>query len=149
MRHGRFDAEPLWARTPEERAGIGRGPATTIARLAVLEIVVDLQETPATPPVDYGADDRYGWQAAGVTLIVLGWGFAVMLNLILHAIAPSSGLALLWVRIFHDLGYFAWAFLGLGLFVGAFGVVLIRLGRSEPRGPPVLPGYDYSHERLP
>ena len=111
--------------------------------------MVDLQETPATPPQDFGADQRIGWQAAGATLIVLGWGFGVIVNLVLHAIAPSSGLELLGIRIFPGVGYYAWAFVGLGLFAGAFGTVLIGLGRSEPRGPFVLPGYDYSHGKLP
>ena len=111
--------------------------------------VADHQDSPATPPEDYGADQRIGWQAAGATLIVLGWGFGVIVNLCLHAIAPSSGLPLIWVRIFPSLGYYAWAFFGLGLFAGAFGAVLIALGRSEPRGPFVLPGYDYSRGKLP
>ncbi len=111
--------------------------------------MVDLQETPATPPVDYEGDERYGWIVGGALLIALGWGLGVVGNLLLHAIAPASGLLLVWVRIFPTLGVYAWAVVGLGLFTGAFGTALLALGGRTPRGRFVLPGYDYRNERSP
>lgn len=114
-----------------------------------LGAVVDIYNAPATPPEDYGGDERIGWQAAGVLLMVLGWGFGVVLNLVLHAIAPASGLTVFTVRIFPALGNYAIAAFGLGLFFGAFGAVLWALGRTSPRGPLVLPGYRYERKDLP
>ncbi len=105
--------------------------------------MVDLQETPAVPPMEPGGDVRVGYFAAGSLLVVLGWGLAVVLNLVLHALAGSQGMVLGPVRITSAIGDYAWAVFGLGLFTGALGVVLIGLGRSSPRGPLVLPGYDY------
>ncbi len=111
--------------------------------------MVDLQETPATPPEDYGGDLRIGWQITGAILVAVGWGGGVVANLVAHIMAPSSGLTLLWVHVYPTMGAYSLAILGMGLFAGLFGVVLWILGRSSPRGPFVLPGYDYSTENRP
>ncbi|MGI0054181.1 MAG: hypothetical protein ACREBZ_00425 [Thermoplasmata archaeon] len=108
--------------------------------------MVDLQETPATPPVDEGGDERIGWIAAGIVLVVIGWGFAVVVNLFAHALAPSGGTTLFGVHLSSVMGAYAWGTLGLGLFTGALGVAVIVLGRSTARAPFVLPGYDYRDE---
>ncbi len=105
--------------------------------------MVDVQETPAVPPFDPGGDVRLGYFGAGATLIALGWGLGVVVNLLAHFLAPSVGSRLLHYDIGRSLGPYAWAVLGLGLFTGAFGVVLIALGRSSPKGRFVLPGADY------
>jgi len=105
--------------------------------------VVDLQETPAVPPFDPKGDVRIGYHIAGGILVTLGWGFGVVGNLVLHWLAPSGGYRLYRVVIAGSLGPYAWALLGFGLFVGAFGVVLIAVARGAPQGPVVLPGYDY------
>lgn len=105
--------------------------------------MVDLQEDPAVPPFDPKGDVRFGYYLAGGILVTLGWGLGVFANLVLHLTAPAGGYRLLHVEIGGSLGPYAWAVLGLGLFTGAFGGVLLALGRSAPRGPIVLPGYDY------
>lgn len=105
--------------------------------------MVDVHETPATPPWDSEGDERVGYFIAGTLLVLVGWVGAVVANLVAHWMAGSGGLSLGPVRITSTLGPYAWAVLGLGLFTGAIGVVLIALGRSSPKGRLVLPGYDY------
>jgi len=105
--------------------------------------VVDLQETPAVPPTDYGGDERTGYFVAGGTLILLGWGLAVGLNLLLHSMAGTGGMTVAGHEFTSTLGSYAWAAFAFGAFTGAFGVVLIALGRAATKGPLVLPGYDY------
>jgi len=95
------------------------------------------------PPMDPGGDVRYGYFAAGSVLIVLGWGLAVAANLLAHYLAGSAGMTVAGHEISSTLGPYAWAVFGFGLFTGAFGVVLLALGRASPRGRFVLPGYDY------
>jgi hypothetical protein len=106
------------------------------------EPVYDLEETPAVPPFDPGGDVRLGYFAAGGTLVALGWGLGVTVNLLLHLLAPAGGHRLWHVFVGPSLGPYAWATLGLGVFSGAFGVVLLILGRNSARGPFVLPGVD-------
>lgn len=105
--------------------------------------MVDVQETPAVPPTDFGGDARIGYFIAGGLLIAVGWAFAVGLNLLLHSYAGSGGMSLFGHRITSTLGAYAWATVAFGLFTGAMGVVLVALGRVSPKGPFVLPGYDY------
>lgn len=111
--------------------------------------MVDLQETPATPPEDYGGDARVGWLIAGALLIAGGWGVGVIVNVVAHLLAPASGLTLWWMHVYPSWGAYSYAVLGIGAFAGIFGVVLLLLGRASPRGPLVLPGYDYSGEPRP
>lgn len=105
--------------------------------------MVDIHETPAVPPFDSGGDERVGYYVAGALLVLLGWVGGVVTNLVLHAAAGSGGMTVGWIRITSTLGAYAWAVLGFGLFTGAVGVVLLALGRASPKGPLVLPGYDY------
>jgi hypothetical protein len=105
--------------------------------------VVDVQETPAVPTFDPEGDVRLGYFGAGSVLIALGWGLGVVVNVLAHLLAPSGGSRLLHYDIGRALGPYAWAVLGLGLFTGTLGVVLLALGRGAPRGRFVLPGYDY------
>lgn len=118
----------------------GRNPFTMSARGLNM---VDLQETPAVPPMDPGGDERVGYFLAGALLVALGWGLAVAVNLLLHYMAGSGGRSVAGHTISSILGSYAWATLAFGLFAGAFGVVLLVLGRSAPKGQLVLPGYDY------
>jgi hypothetical protein len=105
--------------------------------------VVDPQEVPAVPPFDPKGDVRLGYYAAGGTLIALGWGLAVVVNLLLHRLAPPGGFRFLDATIGPGIGPYAWGTVALGLVTGGFGVVLIALGRDAPPGPFVLPGYEY------
>jgi hypothetical protein len=105
--------------------------------------VVDVQDAPAVPPFDPKGDVRLGYYLSGGILVALGWGLGVVVNLILHLSAPAGGYRLFDVGIAGSLGPYAWAVVGLGLFTGAFGTVFLALGRSAPRGPIVLPGFDY------
>ena len=105
--------------------------------------MVDIHETPAVPPTDYGGDERIGYFIAGSILIFLGWVGGVLANLLLHFAAGSSGMTLGWIRITSTLGSYAWAVFGFGLFTGAIGAVLLALGRASPKGPFVLPGVNY------
>ncbi len=57
--------------------------------------------------------------------------------------APAGGHRVLGVWIGPALGPFAWATLAFGAATGVVGIVLIAIGRTAPRGPFVLPGYDY------
>ena len=93
--------------------------------------------------MDPGGDERVGYFLAGALLIFLGWVLGVVLNLLLHAEAGTGGVTVGWIRITSTVGDYAWAVVGLGLFTGAVGVVLLALGRASPKGPFVLPGYDY------
>jgi hypothetical protein len=104
--------------------------------------VVDVSETPAVPPFDPKGDVRIGYYLAGAILIAVGWGLGVVLNVALHLMAPAGGHRLEHVYFGPSLGPYAWATLGLGLFTGGFGVVLLALGRSSPAGPFVLPGVE-------
>jgi hypothetical protein len=105
--------------------------------------VVDVQETPAVPPTDYGGDERAGCFLAGATLIVLGWGLAVFANLALHLWAPSGGFTVAGIWFGHTIGTYAWAALGFGIVTGVVGVGLLFVGQATPKGRVVLPGVDY------
>jgi hypothetical protein len=105
--------------------------------------VVDVHEAPAVPPFDPQGDVRLGYFIGGGLLIALGWGLGVVVNVVLHLLAPSGGHRLLDLYFGTSLGPYAWGVVGLGLLSGAIGVVLLELGRSSPRGAIVLPGYDY------
>jgi hypothetical protein len=109
----------------------------------VASVVVDVHETPAVPPMDPGGDERYGYFIAGGLLIALGWGFGVLVNVLLHEMAGPGGMPVGWVRITSTMGSYAWAILAFGLVTGAIGVGLLALARVSPKGPAVLPGYAY------
>lgn len=106
-------------------------------------LVVDIHETPAVPPMEPGGDERLGYYIAGGLLLFLGWGLGVGANLALHSLAGSGGMTFFWVRLSSGLGPYAWAALAFGLFTGAVGAVLVGLATRSPRGPVVLPGFDY------
>jgi hypothetical protein len=105
--------------------------------------VSDLQETPAVPGQDPGGDDRLGLFIAGGTLIVLGWGLALGLNLALHLLAPGAGWVVGPSRISTHLGTFAYATAAFGTITGAVGVAMLIVARQYPRGPVVVPGVSY------
>ncbi|MCI4350171.1 MAG: hypothetical protein L3K15_01475 [Thermoplasmata archaeon] len=105
--------------------------------------MTDLQESPAVPHVDEGGDERLGYLVGGGLLIGIGWGVAVLLNLLLHAAAGSGTILIGQSRIGSPLGPYAQATLAFGLFTGLVGVVLVLWGRAGAPGPFVLPGPSY------
>jgi len=105
--------------------------------------MVDLQETAAVPPTDYGGDERVGLHTAGAILIGIGWAGALVLNLLYHALAPSTGLVVYLWRIYPHPGPIAIGVAILGFFTGVMGIAMVLLARQSPEGPMVLPGYDY------
>ena len=105
--------------------------------------MVDLQESPAVPPEPTGGNERIGWTITGILCLVVGWAFGVAGNLLAHRYAPAHGWSLGPWWIGPALGAYAWATFGVGLAVGAFGVVLLYLAARAPRGPLLLPGATY------
>ncbi|MGI0070789.1 MAG: hypothetical protein ACRECT_01750 [Thermoplasmata archaeon] len=105
--------------------------------------MVDLQETPAVAPMDTGGDERAGYFLAGGTMIFLGWGLGVLVNLALHYLAPSGGLRVAGIWFGPVVGTYAWAAFGFGLMTGAIGIGLLFVGQATPKGRLVLPGTDY------
>lgn len=105
--------------------------------------MVDLRETPAVPPMDTGGDDRLGFRVAGAVLVVLGWGIADLLNVLLHRAAPTAGLAVGPYTVFPAFGLLGEITFVVGLFTGLIGVGLLWVAESAPRGPLVVPGYPY------
>jgi hypothetical protein len=105
--------------------------------------MVDLQETPAVAPMDTGGDERAGYFLSGGTLIALGWGLGVFLNLALHMMAPASGFTIAGIWFGRTVGTYAWATVGFGLMTGIIGVALLFVGQATPKGRLVLPGTDY------
>jgi len=105
--------------------------------------VVDRAEAPATPPFDPKGDERIGYFVAGGTLIFLGWGLGVVVNLVLHWEARAGSFQIAGVHFGPTLGAYAWAVFALGLAAGAVGAALLAVARGTLRGPFVLPGADY------
>jgi hypothetical protein len=105
--------------------------------------VVDLQETPAVPPTDYGGDERAGYFLASGVLIFLGWGLGVLANLGLHLMAPAGGHTVAGIWFGPTMGTYAWSALGFGVMTGIVGLSLVFVARATPKGRLVLPGSDY------
>jgi len=105
--------------------------------------MTDLSELPAVPPEERGGDERIGYRAGGVLLLVVGWGFGVFLNLLLHWMAPSSGQAVGPWRIYPSLGVYALGAVGLGLVAGVVGIVMLWIAQRSTSGKFVLPGFPY------
>jgi hypothetical protein len=105
--------------------------------------MVDVHETPAVPPQDFGGDERAGYFVAGGTLIFLGWGLGVLVNLALHFYAPAGGFTVAGIWFGRSVGTYAMATAGFGLMTGLIGVGLLFVARSTPKGRLVLPGADY------
>ena len=105
--------------------------------------MTDLNETPPVPPTDAGGDERLGLQAAGALLIVVGFGLAVIGNIVLHLTAASTGSSFGPWTIFPTMGPYAWAVLILGFGSGLLGSVFLGIARGLAKGPAVLPGFPY------
>lgn len=105
--------------------------------------VTDLDELPAVPPEDRGGDERIGYLAGGIFLIVVGWGLGVLANIVVHRMAPAAGETIGPWHIFPMLGVYALGLVGLGAVGGVVGVFMLWLAHRAPRGKFVLPGYSY------
>ncbi len=105
--------------------------------------MTDLQETPAVPPTDSGGDERAGFHVAGTLLVLLGWGFGVVVNLLVHWTAPAAGRSFGPFILFPAFGPYALAVLLFGAATGLLGLAILWIARSSPKGPLVLPGFAY------
>lgn len=105
--------------------------------------MTDPSELPAVPPEDRGGDERIGYRAGGALLVVLGWGIGIVVNVLLHRLAPAGGEAIGPWRIYPALGPYALGLVGLGALAGVVGVFMIWLAQRSPRGKFVLPGTSY------
>lgn len=105
--------------------------------------MTDPSESPAVPPEPDGGNPRLGLVIAGSVLLLVGLGGGVLANWWAHSHAPPTGQMIgpLWVG--PTFGIFAWAVVGLGLVATVFGVGLLLLARSTPKGPVHLPGVPY------
>jgi hypothetical protein len=103
----------------------------------------DLNETPAVPETPTGGDERAGLYVAGATLVLLGWGVAIVLNALLHAAAPAGGVHLGVFVVYARWGAYAQATALIGLLTGGVGAGVLYTAHSAPAGPLVLPGYEY------
>ncbi len=95
------------------------------------------------PPMDPGGDERIGYNAGGIFLILLGWLVGVVANVLLHLTAPAGGTAVGPWRVYPTLGPYAWGVLGLGVAAGLIGVTMLWIARQSPKGKFVLPGASY------
>jgi len=105
--------------------------------------VSDLSQLPAVPPEDRGGDERFGYRAGGIFLVVVGWGLGVVVNIALHRMAPSTGELVGPWRIYPTLGVYALGLVAIGAVAGVVGVFMLWLAQRSPRGKFVLPGYSY------
>jgi hypothetical protein len=105
--------------------------------------VTDLNEAPAVPPEDRGGDERIGYRAGGILLVVVGWGFGIVLNLLVHWTAPTTGRLVGPWHVYPTFGVYALGALGLGVVAGVVGVFMLWLGQRSARGKFVLPGASY------
>jgi hypothetical protein len=103
----------------------------------------DLNETPAVPETPTGGDERAGLYLAGGLLVAIGWGGAVLLNLLVHAAAPVGGVHLGPLVVYATWGAYAQATALIGLLTGGVGAGILYTAGSAPTGPLVLPGYEY------
>lgn len=105
--------------------------------------MADLSELPAVPPEDRGGDERIGYRAGGIFLLVVGWGLGVITNIVVHRMAPSTGEVFGPWRIYPALGVYALGLVGLGAVAGVVGIFMLWLAQRSPRGRFVLPGSSY------
>jgi hypothetical protein len=105
--------------------------------------MTDLSELPAVPPEERGGDERIGYRAGGILLLVVGWGLGVIANVVVHWLAPSGGEVLGPWRVYPTLGVYALGVVGLGAVAGVVGIFMLWLAQRAPRGKFVLPGYSY------
>jgi hypothetical protein len=105
--------------------------------------VSDINDRPAVPPMDTGADERYGFLLAGAILLLLGWGLLLLVNVALHLTAPSSGTVFGPVHVYPSFGPYAWTSAIFGVGTGLVGLALLYFGWSSPKGKFVLPGQPY------
>ncbi len=105
--------------------------------------VTDPSELPAVPPEDRGGDERIGYRAGGVLLIGLGWGMGILVNVLVHRLAPAGGEAIGPWRIYPVLGPYALGVVALGALAGIVGVFMLWLAQRSPGGRFVLPGSPY------
>jgi hypothetical protein len=84
-------------------------------------------------------NSRLGFFMGGVILIVLGLGCAIMLNVILHAIAPTGGVQLLWFKVFPGWSWYATVAAIIGVVATLVGSGMVWFGFTDPSGPLSLP----------
>jgi hypothetical protein len=84
-------------------------------------------------------NSRFGFFMGGVILVVLGLGCAIILNVILHATAPSGGYDLLWFKVYPGWSWYATVTAIIGVLAALIGSAMVWFGFTDPSGPLSLP----------
>jgi hypothetical protein len=90
-------------------------------------------------------NSRLGFFMGGIILIVLGLGCAIILNIILHAMAPSGGMDFFWFRVYPGWSWYATITAILGVLATLVGSGMAYFGVTDPSGPIALPDTETPH----
>ncbi len=79
-------------------------------------------------------DRRVGYFIAGTILLLIGLGGGLLLNVLLHRLAPAEGYGLGLFRVYPGWSAYASVAFGLGVLTALVGGAMLYLGWSTPRG---------------
>lgn len=89
--------------------------------------------------MDDSGNVRAGFLGGGALLVVLGLGGGLMLNLLLHSFAPSSGIDLFLVKVYPGWSLYASLVAVGGIVASIIGMGMLWVGFDYPPGPIGLP----------
>ncbi len=79
-------------------------------------------------------DRRVGYFVAGTILLLVGLGGGILLNVLLHHLAPPGGYGLGLFRVYPGWSAYASVALGLGVLTSLVGGAMLYFGWTTPRG---------------